>query len=136
MKSRIRQRIGGLLAGAVLAGGLSVASAPPAAAGDCALWVLCGKVQNSSSKVIQISNAWHDYPGSPALVNPADKHTLYPGHNSWEYANWKDTDAYWFPAPCIFRKYTGSRGAYADLPGNYWRKLGDLDVVNVILRNC
>jgi hypothetical protein len=131
----VKRRLASLVTAVVLAVGVPVLTAPAAHAGDCVATVLCGQVHNGSRIVIQISNAWHDYPGSPRLVEAADKHNLYPGETSNKYPAWKDTDAVWWPAPCYWIKGQ-IKGGVQKLNGNTWYKLGDLDYWNVQLSGC
>lgn len=117
---------------------IPVVTAPAAHAGDCSFWILCGQITNSSRNHvnIQVSNAWHVYPGSTAYVLPADKLVLRPGQRSKDFPNWKDVDAYWFPGPCRINTTPIAPSLPHYIYGNVWRKIDDTVSMTVYLEGC
>lgn len=117
MKKR-NNKLVAVLTAFLLLFGIGVATAGPAAAGNCTTVgsvVLCGKVYNNSSINVKVSDNWCGYGcGNIAYVAP--------GH----WSLFRDTDGYYIPAG----KCNGT------ISGPRWVKLTDLETVRVSFYNC
>jgi hypothetical protein len=128
----------------------SIATAPPAAAGDCTLgYPPCSEVYNETNqyqtnpRAFTIANNWCDpnantYVGS-SLPCGASYLALPAGGYSGSYSGFRDADAFQAPAGCI-TIFTGLGGGYqtADRRGQaaQWFKVSNLDTARIRTINC